>query len=277
MSNAVFLEYRYNPEINSASLLINRLVSMGFSMRSKHAVSEVEVWTQDRGIIIVKPDHTFSEEGQIMGIGCVCSGHPMDTVDNVFLDEDTDFYVREADNGFRFYFTETDSLTHLYKPTSNVKMATSGINAFTGIVLNTTNADMLQVLGKIAEKIEHVDKYTKYIFENKFTVFSKSSTGPDTGVELIISETVDVFNTTSFMLTRGVDTLQFDNSDLVDFGELTHKIVGYNCKAFGTKDSYTIENYIPKLDFNVDLVFRSRKRYIKIKEETLDYYETSAS
>jgi hypothetical protein len=272
MSDAVFLEYRFNPEREPYQPLFDRLTKLGFTQRSKHSVSNVEVWVQSRAILLVQPDYLYSDVGKIMGLGVVSNSHPMDEISNVYLDERTDFYARECNNGFKFYFTETESLTHLYKVTNSAPSTTSGINAFGGLVISSTDSDFRDILEQTSEKQEHSEKYTKYIFKNKFTVFLRDDR--DEGVELIVSETVDVFSTTSYISARGIRTVQFDDIDVSKFGSMAHKIKGYNCKPFGNEHSYSIENYIPKEDFNVDLVFRSRKKYIKIKEDTLDYYES---
>lgn len=272
MSNAVFLEYRFNPEREPYQPLFERLTKLGFTQRSKHSVSNVEVWVQSRAILLVQPDHLFSQEGQIMGLGIVSKAHPMDELSGVYLDELTDFYAKECDNGFKFYFTETESLTHLYKVTNSAPAVTSGINAFGGLVISSTSPDLKNTLEQIAEKQEHSEKYTKYIFKNKFTIFLKEDR--DDGVELVVSETVDVFSTTSYISARDIRTVEFKDLDVSKFGNMAHKIIGYNCKPFGNEHSYSIENYIPKEDFNVNLVFRSRKKYIKIKEDTLDYYDS---
>ena len=268
MSNAVFLEYRFNPEREPYQPLYERLTKLGFTQRSKHTVSNVEVWVQARAILLIHPDYLFSQPGQIMGLGTVSKSHPMDELPGVYLDELTDFYAKECDNGFKFYFTETESLTHLYKVTNSAPAVSSGITAFGGLVISSTNKDIKNTLEVIAEKVEKSDRYSKYIFKNKFTIFLKEDS--DEGVELLVSETVDVFSTTSYISARDIRTVQFEDVDVSKFGSMAHKIKGYNCKPFGNEHSYSIENYIPKEDFNVDLVFRSRKKYIKIKEDTLD-------
>jgi hypothetical protein len=272
MSDAVFLEYRFNPEREPYQPLFDRLTKLGFTQRSKHSVSNVEVWVQARAILLIHPDYLFSQPGQIMGLGTVSKSHPMDELPGVYLDELTDFYAKECDNGFKFYFTETESLTHLYKVTNSAPAVSSGITAFGGLVISSTNKDIKDTLEVIAEKVEKSDKYSKYIFKNKFTIFLKEDS--DEGVELLVSETVDVFSTTSYISARDIRTVQFEDVDVSKFGSMAHKIKGYNCKPFGNEHSYSIENYIPKEDFNVDLVFRSRKKYIKIKEDTLDYYDS---
>ena len=272
MSDAVFLEYRFNPEREPYQPLFERLTKLGFTQRSKHSLSNVEVWVQARAILLIHPDHLFSQPGQIMGLGTVSKSHPMDEMPGVYLDELTDFYAKECDNGFKFYFTETESLTHLYKVTNSAPATSSGITAFGGLVISSTSKDIKDTLELVAEKKEKSEKYSKYIFKNKFTIFLKEDR--DEGVELLVSESVDVFSTTSYISARDIRTVHFDDLDVSKFGTMAHKIKGYNCKPFGNEQSYSIENYIPKEDFNVDLVFRSRKKYIKIKEDTLDYYDS---
>ena len=272
MNNAVFLEYRFNPEQEPYQPLAERLTNLGFTQRSKHSVSNVEVWVQARAILLLQPDYLFSQQGQIMGLGIVSNQHPMDEITGVYLDEATDFYVKECDNGFKFYFTETENLTHLYKVTNSAPSVSSGITAFGGFVISSTSKELKDTLEIIADKKEKSEKYDKYIFKNKSTIFLKDQI--DEGVELLVSDTVDVFSTTSFISARNIRTVQFEDIDVSKFGTMSHKIKGYNCKPFGNENSYSIENYIPKQDFNVDLVFRSRKKYIKIKEDTLDYYDS---
>jgi hypothetical protein len=277
MSNAVFIEYRFNPEAEGWKVK-TRLLNLGFNQRSKHAVSGVELWIQSRAIILLRPDYTFSQPGQVMGLGTLSKDHPMDIMNDVYLDEETDFYVKECNNGFKFYFTETESLTHLYKPTSQTQVKNSGLNAFTGLVLDISNHEVLSILGKIAEKIEDAGKYTRYVFKNKFAVFVPTE-ATDDGVKLLITESNDVFATTSYMISRDVDLLEFDTpiEEGKDYGELTPMIKGYNCRAFGSEKSYSIENYIPAKDFNVDIAFRTRKQYVKIKEAVLEYYDNIVS
>ncbi len=277
MSNAVFIEYRFNPEINDYESVTNRLLSLGFNQRSTHTVSGVELWIQSRAIILLKPDHTFNQEGQVMGLGTLSKDHPMDYMKDIYLDETTDFYVKECDNGFKFYFTETDSLNHLYKPVSRTQVKGSGINSFTGLLMDTSNTDVLNTMRKIAEKVEESGKYTKYIFKNKFTIFVEKKF--DAGVKLLVSESSDVFATTSYMIARSVDLLDFPTPIETgkNYGNINAMIRGYNCRAFGSGKSYSIENYIPAKDFNVDIAFRTRRQYIKIKEETLEYYDNLVS
>lgn len=277
MSNAVFIEYRFNPELDGWKAK-TRLLDLGFNQRSKHAVSGVELWIQNRAIILLKPDYTFSQPGQVMGLGTLSKNHPMDIMDDVYLDEDTDFYVKECNNGFKFYFTETESLTHLYKPVSQTKVKTSGMTSFTGLVLNTTNHEVISILRQIAEKVEDAGKYTRYVFKNKFAVFVNESSMED-GVKLLITESSDVFATTSYMIARDVELLDFDTpiEEGQDYGELTPMIRGYNCRVFGSRKSYSIENYIVAKDFNIDIAFRTRKQYVKIKEDTLEYYDNLVS
>lgn len=277
MSNAVFIEYRFNPETEGWKVK-SRLLNLGFNQRSKHAVSGVELWIQSRAIILLRPDYTFSQPGQVMGLGTLSKDHPMDIMNDVYLDEETDFYVKECNNGFKFYFTETESLTHLYKPTSSTQVKNSGLNAFTGLVLDISNHEVISVLSKIAEKIEDAGKYTRYVFKNKFAVFVPTE-ATDEGVKLLITESNDVFATTSYMIARDVDLLEFDTpvEEGKDYGELTPMIKGYNCRAFGSEKSYSIENYIPAKDFNVDIAFRTRKQYVKIKEAVLEYYDNIVS
>ena len=90
----------------------------------------------------------------------------------------------------------------------------------------------------------------------------------------IISDTEDVFQATAFFIANEFDMPEFILPKESNFDSKLHwKIQTYNCKAWGNENSYTIENM---LEFtNADLIFRQRKNYIKIKEDTVDsYYES---
>ena len=94
----------------------------------------------------------------------------------------------------------------------------------------------------------------------------------DGNVPSIICDTDDVFTTTANYVSNGVELRKFDNDRDLDFGDLNHKIRGYNCNAVGNENSYTIENLIPNAAPNLDIIFRQRKQYLNISESTLDTY-----
>ena len=173
MSDAVFLEYRFNPEREPYQPLFERLTKLGFTQRSKHSLSNVEVWVQARAILLIHPDYLFSQPGQIMGLGTVSKSHPMDEMSGVYLDELTDFYAKECDNGFKFYFTETESLTHLYKVTNSAPATSSGITAFGGLVISSTSKDIKDTLELVAEKKKSQKSIASTYLKTSSQSFSK--------------------------------------------------------------------------------------------------------
>lgn len=271
MSDLVFLEYSYNPAHDEPSKITNRLSSLGYILRSQHVSGLCEVWVQKHSIFLVRKNPTQSKPAGINGIGILTDEHPMDIADCCIYDDDTEFFVYESDDGFRIYFIEDREMTNLYVLVNDSLENKSGISSTSGAILHTVDKDLINNLRMFVKKEEQADEYIKFIFKNNFTLFVKPYV--DSRIDKIITETNDVFFTTSYMIANNINLLQFDIDDHLDFGNLTHKIKGYNCKAFGNSSSYSIENFIPAKDFNVDIIFRQRKQYIKINQQTLDFYE----
>jgi len=121
------------------------------------------------------------------------------------------------------------------------------------------------------------DKYTTMLSkQNSFTLLCcKDKLETKTTV---ISDTDDIFNATAYFFANGLELRQFNDTDNLNFGsKLNFKIDSYNCKAWGTKNSYTIENIIENVSPDIDIIFRQRKNYLKILEDTVDSYYNEAT
>jgi len=273
-SDVVFLEYVFNPDAEGDNITA-RLKNLGYHCRSRHANNLVEVWTQKNSIFLVRKDNTLQKPSGVYGVGILTEKHPMDIVNDCALDNDTEFFMYEDDNGFRVYFIEDKELTNSYVEVDFSTNNSAGLHATSGAILQTTSVELCEVFSKLCKKVESSDKYTKFIFHNNFVVFQENINSDK--VIKIITETADVFQTTSTLTINGVDLLEFDDVNAEGFGKLAHKITGYNCRAFGNQSSYSIENYVPAKELNVDIIFRTRKQYLKIQEHTLDFYEQFAT
>lgn len=236
--------------------------------------SNVTVWAQNRCIFLLKDNHEIHEEG-ITGIGLMVDQDTLDNCHDAYIDPFTDFYVlSNDDNSFNFYLLPAkgiDQFAKNYEILSEKKIGNPGFDRICGMVIDTDDPSTIELINSVAKSSSELNNYTRYLLpNNQFSIFVENKR--NSGVGTIIVDTNDVFKCTSHLLLKQVELMEF-NEDGQDFGSLNHKIKGYNCKAFGNKNSYTIENYIPKGRVNFNIIFRERKQYIKIREETLQYYE----
>jgi len=273
MANAVFLELSYNTENIEAKVLYDHLAMLGFSPRSSHKISGATFWIQNRSILFVREDPTLAKGVEFTGLGLLIGEDELDLFPEAYHDDDTDFYLAHNDDRtFNLYLALNENMSSGYEISPPAKIKQRGLSSMSGIVLDTSDKSLLELLERGADKIISADPYTKYIFSNKFTIFVEDN--DDVGFTKIILDTPDIFNLTSYLsLQPSIDILEFNDLVEGDFGDLTHKIVGYDCKAIGTEKSHSIENYATSNVLGLDLIVRQRKQYIKIKEETLQYYD----
>jgi hypothetical protein len=271
MTEAVFIEYTYNPYQVDHVKIFSRLDTLGFVCRSKHSVSSIEVWVQNRAVLFIRADITVTT-GSVTGLGILADADVIDQCPDAVYDQDTDFYVIHNDqNTFRLYLVESTKLDMHYQNVNPNYVTPHGINAFSGLELAMPVDHILPLLTSIPVKQSVSEYYTRLLFTNKFTVLVPHHVS---GNSKVIAECADVFMTTSRFAFKQVQMLKFAECSEAGFGSLSHKIVGYNCKAFGTPDSYSIENYVIGQTLNLDIIFRHRHRSHKIKEETLLYYDS---
>ena len=155
----------------------------------------------------------------------------------------------------------------------------NGLNYVSGIVYNSTDArmrDFYQELGFRFTKTGD-NYYTFMSANNRFSIMMDLQNN-DGKVPSIICDTDDVFKTTANYVANKVPLKKFKIEPAkLEFGEMNHKIVGYNCNGDGNENSYTIENLIPNAAPNLDIIFRQRKQYLNISETTLDTYYAKAN
>lgn len=279
MGNFGFFEYSYNSITKDPAELFANLTLLGFVCRTRHMNSNVTVWAQNRCIILLKDNHEAHEEG-ITGIGVMVDQDQLDECHEARIDPYTDFYVlSNDDNSFNFYLLPANSVDQFatnYEILDEKKIANPGFDHFTGLVIDTNDASTIEIINRMAKSSSELNNYTRYLLpNNQFSIFVENNR--NSGVGTVVIDTNDVFKCTSHLLLKQVELMDFDDENEGDFGILTHKINGYNCKAFGNVNSHTIENYIPKGRVNFNIIFRERKQYIKIREETLQYYESIRS
>lgn len=276
MSNFSFFEYSYNPIEESATILEQRLMQLGFYKRSDHKRSNVALWTQGVCILLLRPNSKLEGHSRITGVGIISNSETIAEQHFAVPCHETDFLVIDM-KPFRFYLIEEHSLDWIIENnydqvSSHANMNTVGFEHFSGVEIDTDNPRIAKTFLDLGFTKDGTDTSIRLISPNKrFTVIirHKSNKGSHTA----IIDTHDVFKATANLILNDVKLMDF-NDDPDDFKELTHKIKGYDCIAFGKYNSYSIENYIPKEVLNFNIIFRQRKQYIKVSEVSLDYYAT---
>jgi len=276
LSNFSFFEYSYNSIVADPASLFADLTLLGFACRSRHLHSNVTVWVQNRCILLLRDNHQIHKNG-ITGLGLTVTQDLLDNCPDARIDHNTDFYIiSNDDNSFNFYLLPAKGIEQFaqnYEVLDDKHIPAPGFENFTGFVIDTDNASTVEIINRLSKSSTKLNNYTRYLLpNNQFSIFVKSE--KNVGVETVIIDTLDVFKCTSHLMLKHVELATFDDDNEGDFGNLNHKIKGYNCKAFGNKTSYSIENYIPKGKVNFNIIFRERNQYIKIREETLEYYAT---
>jgi len=276
MSNFSFVEYSYNPDFEAEVVVHKRLNDLGFSNRSDHVTGDVSIWNQEQCIILLRKNYDFSIKGQVTGIGCVVEKDELVSMYDAVPDPSTDFFKLTVDN-FNFYLVQEEIIKEIVKESwkvSNIKtVKPNGLVFFSGLEFNNASdaiKETLQILGFIKDGTVNSDRYVSK--SKRFTVICRNSGQP--GPHTLICDTQDVFGATASFTANNVELMKF-NIEPEGFKDLTYKIKGYDCVAFGKYNSYSIENYIPGDTFNTNIIFRQRKQYLKIQENTLEFYETA--
>jgi hypothetical protein len=279
MSNFSFFEYSYNPEKESEAELKNRLHKLGFAHRSQHRRHNISLWSQGLCIILVRENRTLNGHSRITGIGIVCDHQALAEQHKAVPCPETDFMKIDL-NPFRIYLIEENSLDIIvennYRTVDSLPAKYShGFEYFSGVEIDTDMPYIKDILLNLGFTRDGTENSDRLISPNKrFTVIIRHK--ENKGAHTIIIDTQDVFKATASLLLQDIETMKF-NDEPEGFKELTHKIKGYDCVAFGKYNSYSIENYIPKEVFNANIIFRQRKQYVKLSETSLDYYEKQST
>lgn len=275
-----FLEYSYNPYDMDVSVVEDHLANMGFTKRTSNGDGSVCLFTQKLCILLVRCCETVVDAG-ITGIGLSAD---LDTIraTGAEYDDQTGTYLRGLGPSMRLLLVADN------------KFDVSGVNNQTLLSNGDVRTNCLEyVSGVIAGD---VDRYVKDFMQdflgfkftksggrynvfmspnNRFTLLLDTQ-HENKKITSVIAETEDVFMTTACFVANGFKPKKFDlGTANLKFGKMNHKIVGYNCWPEGNENSHTIENLIPNTAPDVDLIFRQRKQYLHIKEDTLEnYYKT---
>ena len=276
-----FLEYTYDPATMPINVVEDQLSKLGFAKRTRNSTGAVTVWTQNLCILIVKSVSNPAKLG-ISGIGFICSKDVIERIGAKPDPDDTGMYIKTTpagpNVGLRTLLMPEEEFGELQRSLQQLEKTKGpgneqGLNYVSGIIYNSIDARMRDFYQEIGFKFTKTgDRYYTFLSaNNRFSILMDTQTS-DGNVPSIICDTDDVFTTTANYVSNGVVLRKFDNDRDLDFGELNHKIRGYNCNAVGNENSYTIENLIQNAAPNLDIIFRQRKQYLNISETTLDTY-----
>jgi hypothetical protein len=272
-----FIEYSYNEDVISTDVIEQKITDLGFTKRTRNEEGSICLWTQHLCILVVRNTKNVLEPG-ITGIGVSCSTEIITSIGAQY-EMESGMYVYPLGERNRILMmphNEFEDMKKALAKTINLRKENknNGLNFVSGLIYNNVDPRMMDVFQDIGFKFTRsTDNYNVLMSSsNRFSLICNKN-NDDKTFQTIICDTDDVFHTTACMTSLKVKMKKFkiDKSKL-NFDKLNHKIVGYNCHAVGNTDSYTIENFAIDAVPNLDLIFRQRKQYLHIREDTLGFY-----
>jgi len=271
--NFSLLEFSFNSNIQPANRVHDALFEVGFVMRTEHENKSISMWNQQRCIILLR-DTPHVTEFKLTGIGFMLDGK-IDPEFSAEYDSDLDMYITHDPNGLKLLFvvdpaTMDTDLDRKFTMVDTGSYDQPGLTNFSGVVYNTANKDKLVSFYK---RLGFTLSKDSLLTSNKqFAVIVNQSDNDH--VSAIYTEVDNVFESTAKLIVRDVDLKQYQNYDTAVFENLSYKINGYNCLAFGNADSYSIENMIVKPFADLDVIIRTRKQYMHTEASNIrKHYE----
>jgi hypothetical protein len=269
----------YSAPLSLREYNTQRLGDLGFVPRVNHMLHDITLWCQNHTILMVKHTDTVVEPG-ISGLGFIADQHVIDDLEPDY-DQEAGMFVTGDMGNLRILLAPVNDILGLQKTLEenyimldDQRHANPGLKYITGVRYNNCDPRMMDFYQDNGFSFTRsTDNYNTLISKNRrFSMMCNklSNTG---NVTTLICDTDDVFVSTAGFVASGVELAKYHNqTQNLNFGKLNHKVVGYDCLAEGTEDSYSIENFIPEALPNLDVIFRMRKRYMNIAEHTLDYH-----
>lgn len=274
-----FLEYTYNPLVDDEEVIFSSLNKLGFVQRNIHASLLYSMWTQNQCIIGLRKNLSI-DKSKITGIGLTSNDFTFDEF-AVRYDHECSMNVIDGHNGLRLILLDEENISNMidfnYSVVDKKHYETTGLEYFSGLVYNNYDESTLNFFTKIGFKpTKQSDTYHTLVSSNNRFSIMLNKTKSNNEINNIITDTHDVFKTTSCMAVTGATLKDFDLTTSADLGQdLNFKIVGYNCAAVGNKESFSIENCVDNALPSMNLIFRMRKQYLNINEQLLELYHAN--
>lgn len=277
-----FVEYSVPPE--SLTDGCAQLVTLGFVPRVEHAHSGATLWTQKHSILMLR-ESSAVDAPRVTGLGFLAEREDIERLGAQY-DADVNMYVTHDKASLRILLACTDNILNLKDDQEGgsyliVDDRTRDHHAFSkisGIIYSCNDPRMMDFFQDVGFRFtKSGDRYNNLVSSNnRFTIVCDKEQ-QDGAVPALICDCPDVFASTSTFKVRGFDLKNYEvDAKNLDFGNLNHKIAGYNCYATGNENSYSIENMILGAMPNLDIIFRSRRQYLHITENTLrQHYDQS--
>lgn len=280
MSSFSFLEYSFDPYKSDPEDIYVALNKLGFVQRNSHMSGFYSMWTQNHAIILLRQ----SEEVKnfcVTGLGVLLSDEHIEKYNPVY-DEECSMHVMQDPSGLRILAMPEKKLSnmiaHGYQVVDKRLYESPGIEYFSGLIYNINNPETISFYQDLGFRItKSSEKYSTLMSENNRFTLLLSKEESDNIVDTVYADTDDVFKTTRCYTAAGFDLKEYNLSkENLNFGvALNHKIIGYNCAAFGNENSYSIENCVKEPLPNLDFIFRTRKQYLHINEEVIEYHNAT--
>lgn len=274
-----FLEYTYNPLIDDEEVIFSSLNKLGFVQRNVHASLLYSMWTQNQCIVGLRKNLSI-EKSKITGIGLTSKDFDFSDL-VVEYDRECSMNVIQGHNGLRLILLDEENVSNMidfnYSVVDKKHYDTTGLEYFSGLVYNGYDDSILTFFRNIGFKSTKKSEtyHTLVSANNRFSIML-NKTKSNNEINNIITDTNDVFKTTSCLAVTGAKLKDFDLENSSDLGQdLNYKVVGYNCAAVGNKESFTIENCVENALPSLNLIFRMRKQYLTVNEQLLELYHAN--
>lgn len=288
MLDFVFLEYSFDPVTLDPEVVFSGLSKLGFILRSEHVDQRASFWNQNQSIMLVHERPGSGISPGITGLGFMGLNNKMIDQLDAQHDPETGTFNYDSGSGYQTLIIPAEVTTNLggiikysmvsrkfeesYKVIDTEKYSSPGLSHVSGIVLDQCASEALKHYTQLGFRAtKESENYCQWLStSDRFSLFidKQNRTRART---LVVFDTDDVFWTTACYTANGLTMCDFHINNRRDFGSLTHKIVGYNCLAEGTRSSYNISKLMPEALPGVDLVFRMRKQFLGIPEQILEY------
>ena len=287
MLDFVFIEYSFDPETQDSEEVFSALGRLGFILRSEHESERASFWTQNQSIFLVHERPGSGCRPGISGLGFMgLNNHVIDMLDAQY-EADTSAYVYDNQGAFRTliipaevtanvggiikYSMVSSAFEKSYQVVDKSHYTYPGLTHVSGIVYANPNQAQIEFYEKLGFRAtKDSENHLQMLSNNdRFSLFI-DKLNRENSRSILVCDTDDIFWTTACYAANRLNMTEFDLGQNTDFGSLTHKIVGYNCLAEGTRTSYNISNLIPQALPGLDLVFRMRKQFLGIPERILE-------
>lgn len=272
-----FIEYSFDPTVTDRETVHSKLNKMGFIHRSQHNSAPVGFWSQNQSIILLR-EIEDGLEPRISGLGFNVPTATLEMIADSLSLENSDTFSITLSNSLRILFAPEDwtemFLLNDYTLIDRNRYQTTGLENFTGIVINDSSDEIVEYFESIGFKLSKTgDRYHSLISLNRRFTVVLDRTKNDGKITSVVADTNDVFKTTACFTVTNVPLRKFEiDRKQLTFGKLNHKIIGYNCLAVGNEEKFTIENFVDNAFGTTDLIFRMRKQVLHINEQTLKVY-----